>query len=146
MVPSRPLLNLAATGLVAALALAPPVSAFSQDLARPIPKAVKEADFHLLQLEIEYDPEALEDFKYATEQIQSCEDARELAQTFPAKAVENKTIRLEQLPEAVQRTLSRLPTGQATPPFGRKETAIRVLVICERYSETDGGAEASAGR
>lgn len=135
MAQPRPLFNFAATGFVAALALVAPVSAFSQDLARPVPKVIKEADFHLLQLEIEYDPEALEDFQYATEQIQSCDDARELAQTFPAKAVENKTMRMEQLPAAVQRALSRLPTGQATPPFGRKETAIRVLVICERYAE-----------
>lgn len=92
--------------------------------------------FHLIQLSLEqYDLESAKNFKAMTESIRSCDDARSVAQTFPAKMTENRNVRLSILPERLQDIVQALPVGQSTPVFsGQPNAPLRVLVVCGRVN------------
>ncbi|MEO0590765.1 MAG: hypothetical protein AAFZ11_09425 [Pseudomonadota bacterium] len=88
---------------------------------------------HLLQMSVERGSGAVDEFRARTPEIRSCEEARLLGVELSAKMVENRSVRPVQLPERLQAVMSKMATGQATPPFGAGDGPIRVLVICNRF-------------
>lgn len=88
---------------------------------------------HLLQLSVERGSAVEQDFKERAVKVRSCEEARLLGKELSARMVENRSIRPMQLPERLQAILSKMATGQATPPFGNGDDPIKVLVICNRF-------------
>ena len=88
---------------------------------------------HLLQMSVERGSDAADEFKERAVEVRSCEEARLLGRELSAKMVENRSVKPFQLPEQLQAILSKMATGQATPPFGAGDGPLRVLVICNRY-------------
>ena len=115
--------------IASALALTAPSVVAAQGQTEP----GEPGTLHLLQLSVERGSEVEEDFKERAVQVRSCEEARLLGVELSAKMVENQSVKLVQLPERLQALLSKMATGQATPPFGADDGPIRVLVICNRF-------------
>lgn len=92
---------------------------------------------HLLQLAVPITQDAVEAFKTVTSAIRSCEGAREIGKMLNAEIVENRAVPLSRLPRDVRALLRDLPTGQATPVFGKQATSMKVLVICARKPAQD---------
>lgn len=87
---------------------------------------------HLLQLAVPISEEAVEAFETVTSAIRTCDGARGIGRTLNAQIVENRAVPLSALPRGVRLLLRDLPTGRASPVFGKEETTMKVLVICER--------------
>lgn len=82
-------------------------------------------------------------FAQAVERIESCEQADAVAASLGAEVVDNDSIQMRALPEALQATLADMQVGQATPPFGSLDEGVRVLMLCGRQaSEGTGGPDA----
>lgn len=85
----------------------------------------------------------LGNFAQAVERIGSCEQADTVAASIGAEVVDNDSIQMRALPEALQATLADMQVGQATPPFGSLDEGVRVLMLCGRQaSESSGGPDA----
>lgn len=94
---------------------------------------------HLLQLAVPISADTVEAFETVTSAIRTCEGAREIGQTLNAQIVENRAVPLSRLPREVRLLLRDLPTGRASPVFGKEETTMKVLVICDRQpAQPDG--------
>jgi hypothetical protein len=89
---------------------------------------------HLLQLAVPIDRDMAEAFGTVTSAIRSCEEARQLGWILNAQIVENRSVPLSILPQGIRILVRDLPTGRATPVFGKAETTMKVLVICARKS------------
>lgn len=72
------------------------------------------------------------DFAQATQTIKGCGDVPDVAKKFGAEVVDNDSVPARQLPPQLQEILLKLQIGQASPPFGSQDQAIRVLVLCGR--------------
>lgn len=73
-----------------------------------------------------------EAFGKATQAMQGCGGADEVAKKFSADVVDNDQIRVRDLPPALQDILLGLQVGQVTPPFGSRTDGVRVLALCGR--------------
>lgn len=87
---------------------------------------------HLLQLAVPISEDSVEAFETVTSAIRTCNGAREIGQVLNAQIVEKRAIPLSSLPREVRLLLRDLPTGRASPVFGKEETTLKVLVICDR--------------
>lgn len=72
------------------------------------------------------------EFATATQNIKGCGAANDAAIGIGASVVDNDQVRLKDLPAALQGTLTNLPIGQASQPFGSVADGVRVLVLCGR--------------
>lgn len=72
------------------------------------------------------------DFAQATQSIKGCGDVPDVAKKFNAEVVDNDSVPARQLPPQLQEILLKLQIGQASPPFGSQDQAVRVLVLCGR--------------
>lgn len=107
--------------------------ALSASLMMAAQSAPSEGDvLHLLQLAVPISEDAVEPFKTVTSAIRTCEGAREIGRMLNAEIVENRSVPLSRLPSEIRELLRDLPTGQATPVFGKEATTMKVLVICAR--------------
>lgn len=80
------------------------------------------------------------EFAKATQNVQGCGTANEMAAKIGADVVDNDQIRIRDLPMPLQETMVNLQVGQATPPFGSVKDGVRVLVLCGRDDAKDAGA------
>lgn len=87
---------------------------------------------HLLQLAVPISEDSVEAFETVTSAIRTCKGARQIGQVLNAEIVENQSLPLSNLPREIRELLRDLPTGRATPVFGKAETTMKVLVICAR--------------
>lgn len=71
-------------------------------------------------------------FATATAAIQGCGGVAKIAADQKAEVVDNDSIRIRDLPPALQEIMLKLNVGQATPPFGSPTEGVRVLVMCGR--------------
>lgn len=72
------------------------------------------------------------DFAAATGAIKGCGDVPGVAKKFGAEVVDNDAVPARQLPSQLQDIILKMQIGQASPPFGSQDQAIRVLVLCGR--------------
>ncbi|MDE0934057.1 MAG: peptidylprolyl isomerase [Novosphingopyxis baekryungensis] len=84
----------------------------------------------------------LDRFAQATQEIQGCGNADEVAATLNADVVNRDGVRLGDLPGPLQETMSQLQIGRSTPPYGALDEGVRVFVLCGR-DDPKTGAEPS---
>lgn len=68
----------------------------------------------------------------ATRNMGGCGRAEAVAGAVGGEVVQNDGVRMRELPPQLQQIVSRLSTGEATPPFGSLEEGVRVLILCGR--------------
>ncbi|WP_439532410.1 peptidylprolyl isomerase [Polymorphobacter sp.] len=93
-----------------------------KQLSLPLPKDITEEKARGLVAE----------FQTATQAMGGCGRADEVAARLGADMATNDSIKLKDLPEALQQIMADLSIGQATPPFGSLAEGLRVLVLCGR--------------
>lgn len=71
-------------------------------------------------------------FAQAAQNIGGCGGAEKMASQFNAEVVQSDSVKLRELPPALQEMMLPMQVGQATRPFGSMEEGVRVLVICGR--------------
>ncbi len=71
-------------------------------------------------------------FAEATQAIKGCGSVEKVAGGIGAEVVDNDTVRVRDLPPALQDIVLKLQVGQSTPPFGSAEDGVRALVLCGR--------------
>ena len=71
-------------------------------------------------------------FATATQGIQGCGAVQKVAQAIGAEVVDNDTVRIRDLPGALQTIVLKMQIGQASPPFGSPQEGVRSLVLCGR--------------
>ncbi len=71
-------------------------------------------------------------FAAAARNIGGCGGADKIAADFNGEMVQSDSIRLRELPPALQEIMLPMQVGQATRPFGSIEEGVRTLVICGR--------------
>lgn len=71
-------------------------------------------------------------FATAIGKLQGCGSVQKVATEVGAEVVDNDTIRIRDLPPALQTIVLRMQVGQATPPFGSRTEGVRTLVLCGR--------------
>ena len=79
-------------------------------------------------------------FAKTVQTIQGCGSVEKIAATINAEVVDNDTVRIRDLPPALQEILLKMQIGQATPPFGSAEEGVRALVLCGRDDPRGGDA------
>ncbi|MBP6030653.1 MAG: peptidylprolyl isomerase [Sphingobium sp.] len=72
--------------------------------------------------------------------LQGCGSVADIAAKLKAEVIDNDNVRIRDLPAALQPMMLDLQVGQATPPFGSRESGVRSLVICGRDDPQDAGA------
>lgn len=71
-------------------------------------------------------------FAKMTQGIRGCGDVAQAAAAFGAEVVDNDSIKIRDLPPALQEIMIKLQIGEATPPFGSATDGVRSLVLCGR--------------
>ncbi len=71
-------------------------------------------------------------FADAARNVGGCGGADKIAADFNGEMVQSDSIRLRELPLALQEIMLPMQVGQATRPFGSIEEGVRILVICGR--------------
>ena len=71
-------------------------------------------------------------FQAATQAMGGCGAADGVAKQLGADIASNDSIKIKDLPPALQNVMKQLSIGQATPPFGSAKDGLRVLVLCGR--------------
>jgi peptidyl-prolyl cis-trans isomerase SurA len=71
-------------------------------------------------------------FAQAAQNIGGCGGAEKMAADFNGEVVQSDSVKLRELPPALQEMMLPMQVGQATRPFGSMEEGVRVLVICGR--------------
>ena len=71
-------------------------------------------------------------FAEAARNVAGCGGADKLATDFHAEIVQQDTVKMRDLPPALQQLMLPMQVGQATQPFGSLDEGVRVLVICGR--------------
>jgi peptidyl-prolyl cis-trans isomerase SurA len=82
----------------------------------------------------------LERFASATQNIGGCGGADKVAADFKGDVVQSDSVKLRDLPAALQEMMLPMQVGQATRPFGSIAEGVRVLVICGRDEEQSANA------
>jgi peptidyl-prolyl cis-trans isomerase SurA len=82
----------------------------------------------------------LERFASATQSIGGCGGADKVAADFKGEVVQSDSVKLRDLPQALQDMMLPMQVGQATRPFGSIAEGVRVLVICGRDEDQAAGA------
>ncbi|WP_426267664.1 peptidylprolyl isomerase [Sphingomonas sp. LHG3443-2] len=82
----------------------------------------------------------LERFASATQNIGGCGGADKVAADFRGDVVQSDSVKLRDLPQALQDMMLPMQVGQATRPFGSIAEGVRVLVICGRDEDQTAGA------
>lgn len=72
------------------------------------------------------------EFAKATQAMQGCGAVTKTAAQTGAEVIDNDSLRIRDLPPALQDIMLKLQVGQATPPFGSVDEGVRVLVLCGR--------------
>ena len=83
-----------------------------------------------MQLSVDAQQVAPEEFRAKTEEITSCGDAKDLAATIGADVKRNRFVLSTRLPEELQDALKDLPSGRATQVFNDDGSTMRVIVLC----------------
>lgn len=83
----------------------------------------------------------VKEFQTATQSMGGCGRVEEVGKQLGADVAINDSIRMKDLPPALQNILKELSIGQATPAFGSAAEGLRVLVLCGR---DDSAAQAKA--
>jgi peptidyl-prolyl cis-trans isomerase SurA len=78
-------------------------------------------------------------FSEAAKSIGGCGGADKIAAEFHGEVVTSDSVKMRDLPPALQRLMLPMQVGQATQPFGSLDEGVRVLVICGR-DEADSSA------
>lgn len=94
----------------------------------------------LKQMTVKFAPETTEAqvntrtaaFAGAIQKLQGCGSVQKVASEIGAEVVDNDTIRIRDLPPALQSIVVKMQVGQATPPFGSRTEGVRTLVLCGR--------------
>ena len=110
----------------------------------------RDAQLSLKQISIKFPANAtqamaqpeLDRFAQATQEIQGCGNADEVAGTLNADVVNRDGVRLGDLPGPLQEVMTQLQIGRSTPPYGSLEEGVRVFVLCGR-DDPKTGAEPS---
>ena len=71
-------------------------------------------------------------FAEAARNVGGCGGADKIAADFNGEMVQSDSVRLRELPPALQEIMLPMQVGQATRPFGSIEEGVRILVICGR--------------
>lgn len=71
-------------------------------------------------------------FAQAARNVGGCGGAEKIAADFNGELVQSDSIKLRELPPALQEIMLPMQVGQATRPFGSIEEGVRILVICGR--------------
>lgn len=80
------------------------------------------------------------DFANALKSLQGCGSVEKVAAGLGAEVVANDTIRIRDLPPALQTIMLKLQVGEASPPFGSPGEGVRSLVLCGRDDPQTGAA------
>ena len=64
--------------------------------------------------------------------LQGCGTVEKVGASIGAEVIDNASVRIRDLPPALQDLMLRLQVGQATPPFGSADQGVRTLVLCGR--------------
>lgn len=72
------------------------------------------------------------EFAKATQGLKGCGDAGKAAAAIGATVVDNDSVKLRDLPPALQEIMLNMKVGEATPPFGSPSEGVRALVVCGR--------------
>jgi peptidyl-prolyl cis-trans isomerase SurA len=64
--------------------------------------------------------------------LQGCGKVDALAKQLNAEVINNDSVKVRDLPPALQPIMLGLRVGEATPPFGSSEDGIRALILCGR--------------
>ncbi|MFV0622541.1 peptidylprolyl isomerase [Sphingomonas sp. ac-8] len=71
-------------------------------------------------------------FAEATGKIRGCGEVSKVASDLGVEVVDNDSVRIRDLPPALQELMLKLQVGEATQPFGSPSEGVRVLVLCGR--------------
>lgn len=71
-------------------------------------------------------------FAEAAKSVGGCGGAEKIAAEFHGEVVSQDSVKMRDLPAALQRLMLPMQVGQATPPFGSLDEGVRVLVMCGR--------------
>lgn len=71
-------------------------------------------------------------FAEALKSLQGCGKANDVAKQLGADVIDNDSVKVRDLPAALQPIMLGLRVGEATPPFGSSEDGVRALVLCGR--------------
>ncbi len=83
-------------------------------------------------------------FVTATQQLNGCGSVDAIAGQLGAKVVSRDEVAMRDIPAQLQTTLSTLPIGRATQPFGSQNEGISVLVLCGREMPTEVAAPSAS--
>ena len=77
-------------------------------------------------------------FAKATTALRGCGSVDAVAKTIGAEVVDNDTVRIRDLPPALQEIMMKLRIGESSPPFGSPTDGVRALVLCGREDPKTG--------
>ncbi len=77
-------------------------------------------------------------FAKATTALRGCGSVDAVAKTIGAEVVDNDTVRIRDLPPALQEIMTKLRIGESSPPFGSPTEGVRALVLCGREDPKTG--------
>ncbi len=108
----------------------------------------RDAILNLRQMSIKFEPgitpaqatARAESFAKATQAMQGCGKAAEVATAQNAEIVDNDQVKVRDLPPALQDMITKMSVGQVTQPFGSPTEGVRVFVLCGRDEPADAGA------
>ena len=93
-----------------------------KQMSLPLPAGITEAQAMI----------KVKEFQTATQSMGGCGRVEEVGKQLGANVAINDSIRMKDLPPALQNILKELSIGQATPAFGSAAEGLRVLVLCGR--------------
>ncbi len=107
----------------------------------------RDAILNLRQISIKFQPgiakaqatARAEGFAKATQAMQGCGKAAEVAASQGADIVDNDQVKVRDLPPALQDIMIKMSVGQVTQPFGSPTEGVRVFVLCGRDEPADAG-------
>ena len=71
-------------------------------------------------------------FAEAARSVGGCGGAEKIAADFHGEVVQQDSVKMRDLPPALQQMMLQMQVGQATQPFGSLDEGVRTLVICGR--------------
>ena len=93
-----------------------------KQMSLPLPAGITEAQAMI----------KVKEFQTATQSMGGCGRVEDVGKQLGANVAINDSIRMKDLPPALQNILKELSIGQATPAFGSAAEGLRVLVLCGR--------------
>lgn len=100
----------------------------------------RDARLNLKQITVKFPPglseqqasQRVQAFGAQIKALQGCGTVEKVASGIGAEVIDNASVRIRDLPPALQDLMLRLQVGQATPPFGSPDQGVRTLVLCGR--------------